>query len=344
MLTALRSERIPINMILADYETFNCRTRPDESSVASLAADIAKRDLAQDIVVMESHPHIKEAGFPYTLLCGFRRTMAVQLLGWKDIPAKVYPCMTDDEAMALNFAENEERRNLTFSETAMVVERFRKRGTTNLKEISRLLGKTNHEWVRLRVMYLELPQEFKDAIDNGLVNQVEMRKLYTVNNQDGLEAASALLQKLVRRRKLTVAPPEAAGVGEPKQYTALPSRIRNNSQVRLMLYRMRRIFPNTHIDALLEWVLSEITDEVLQARLDEYYSALATSSTPKLSDIWNSNVADPLNPGSAPCTHEDFTVAETSPGNFVATCTKCKRTGEEMPDEDAAIAMLFDQQ
>ena len=95
------------------------RIRKDNGTLEELAASISERGLINPITVMEN------ADGKYTLIAGLRRLEACRMLGKKDVRATVLTPMAADEALMLEIAENEQRKEFTVAERLEYAEKLK---------------------------------------------------------------------------------------------------------------------------------------------------------------------------------------------------------------------------
>ena len=95
------------------------RIRKENGDVDTLAESIRERGLINPITVMET----TEGDF--VLIAGLRRLEAVRLLEQNEVAATVLSPLEADEALMMEYAENEERKSFTVSEKLSYAERIR---------------------------------------------------------------------------------------------------------------------------------------------------------------------------------------------------------------------------
>lgn len=88
-----------------DKLKFDRNVRQEAHNVHLLADSMRRFGLIHDIVVTE------EEGF-YQVICGLRRCKAAEILGWKDIDAKVIKA-GETQSRAISLAENVHRTSMT---------------------------------------------------------------------------------------------------------------------------------------------------------------------------------------------------------------------------------------
>lgn len=108
------SSMIPLKKIrIAD------RIRKDNGDIDALAESIRERGLINPITVMET------SDSSYALIAGLRRLEAVRRLQQDVISATVLSPLEADEALMLEYAENEERKSFTVTERLAYAERIK---------------------------------------------------------------------------------------------------------------------------------------------------------------------------------------------------------------------------
>jgi len=95
------------------------RIRKDNGELDKLAGSISERGLINPITVMEN------TDGKYTLIAGLRRMQACRMLGYPDIRATILTPLAADEALMLEIAENEQRKEFTVTERLDYVDRIR---------------------------------------------------------------------------------------------------------------------------------------------------------------------------------------------------------------------------
>lgn len=106
-------------MIPMDAIVVAGRIRKDNGELDKLAGSISERGLINPITVMEN------ADERYTLIAGYRRMEACRMLGFTSMRATVLTPLAADEALMLEIAENEQRKEFTISERLEYVDRIR---------------------------------------------------------------------------------------------------------------------------------------------------------------------------------------------------------------------------
>lgn len=95
------------------------RFRKDYGDVKALADSIAGPEgLISPVAVRAKNGH-------YELAAGGRRMAAIDLLGWTEVPCRIYPAETDDfTILVIELAENVKRKDMEWAEQAALVARI----------------------------------------------------------------------------------------------------------------------------------------------------------------------------------------------------------------------------
>ena len=88
-------------------------------------------------IKLRPHPSLKGK---YEIVYGNRRFAAVKSLGWESIQAEVVQ-VGDDEALAIAFSENEDRKNFSDYEKGLLLQRMHEKGKS-YSEIAKLIGRS----------------------------------------------------------------------------------------------------------------------------------------------------------------------------------------------------------
>jgi ParB/RepB/Spo0J family partition protein len=124
-------ELVPLELVVNDPEFVNLRLDPTEEELVELADSIKHEGLKNPVRLIE----LKDGKF--SVRSGFRRTAAVRLLGWEEVPAIVMPSDTPlvDEYWE-NFLENSARSRLTTYEIAHAARTMRDKFELKAAEIA----------------------------------------------------------------------------------------------------------------------------------------------------------------------------------------------------------------
>lgn len=197
--------------IWADPE-FNCRGIIAPMDVADLAKDIDEHELQfpisiQPIEDTESTP--LGGVFKYRLVAGHRRHKAFQMLRRTEIPAMIKSGLTEIQARVYNLSENLQRKELNILQEANALAKLKALGLGQ-EAAGKALGRTR-SWAQVRYNLLELPEVIREEAAAGLLNQSQIKQLYSLgSNNERYEAVRRIKDaKLKGEGSISVAkPPE----------------------------------------------------------------------------------------------------------------------------------------
>ena len=176
-LSQYKTYLVPISEIWID-SGFNVRDPFLPEAVRSLAQSISDNGghplgLMYPLIIQ---PWTQQPGFNYKLLAGFRRMAAVKQLRWTSVPCKVMPDdLSKFEADKINYIENLERKDLNIVEEARGIQKLFPHGES-IKEIAREIRR-DMEWVRRRVLLLQMPVEVQKHFESGRLAQSDLNEL-----------------------------------------------------------------------------------------------------------------------------------------------------------------------
>lgn len=184
---------IPLTEIFSDEE-FNCRGRLAPMDVMDLVPDIKARGLDQPITV---RPYTQKPGKKYRIITGHRRFMAFRVLELPTIPARVRTDLKPFEEHVMNLTENIKRKELNMLQEAYGLRAFKKAKWTD--NVIAAQVNMSRGWVQVRLMLLDLPEDVQIEAAAGMLNQDQIRKLYTIrHNKDEMYA----MVRLIKDRRL----------------------------------------------------------------------------------------------------------------------------------------------
>ena len=193
-------EEVSMLKIHAD-ESFNCRGKILPVDVHELATDIKERGLLQPVIVAPLPPEqVIATGCQYRLIAGFRRHTAHRVIQAKKILCMIRPDMTDErEARMLNLTENTQREDLNVLQEARALIALKSLGMNEF-EIGSRLGKSRG-WVQVRLILLKLPFEVQQEAAAGLINQTQIRELYTIFTRQGIDAVFSAIKRVKHNKE-----------------------------------------------------------------------------------------------------------------------------------------------
>lgn len=169
--------------------------------IQGLMRDIEQHGLKQAIGVTQTKSK------DYVLVFGHRRLSACKKLGWKKIPANVYPDMEMGELLIHNLGENLHREDTSPMELGRICDRLKKMGLNN-SEISAKLSIPSSRIQAAMDIYHELPDRYRNKVSyisgmgnkKGNISASVASKLISVKRQYGLSDAAA--EKLISVAKM----------------------------------------------------------------------------------------------------------------------------------------------
>ena len=263
----MQVEFVPLEEINDDPE-LNCRGIITPIDVVDLAKDIKERGLIQPVVIAPyDDAHQMATGKKYRLLAGFRRFMAHKVNGAKVISASIREMTSELEALTFNLSENIQRQDLNILQEATAIRKLKEFGLTE-EDAGRQLGKSRG-WIQVRFMLLGLPKDVQKEAAAGLINQQNIRDLYTIYHNTGdleqvYEAVRTLKDKKLR--------------GQAARIKVKSNRTKQNNQKRQrkrpeifeIMELMQKTIGNGLHTRSLAWAAGEINDLELHASIQAY--------------------------------------------------------------------------
>lgn len=164
-------------------EVFNSRDKIQVQHVIDLARSIKADGLINPILVQRKKG---PKGETYKVIAGHRRTKACLLLKTEDetlydsIEAFIADDdMSEQQARILNLNENLARKDLSILEEAKSLIPLMELGMSET-DIVNALPSATRGWVQVRMMLLKLPKEVQEEANVKLINQTQIRDLYTL--------------------------------------------------------------------------------------------------------------------------------------------------------------------
>jgi ParB family chromosome partitioning protein len=267
---------IDLNEIYIDDE-FNSRDEIQFTQVVDLAKSIKNDGLLQPIILMP-YNHGK---YKYKVVAGHRRTKAHLILRsenpeFKTIKAIIREDLNEQQARIINLNENLARKNLNILEEALALVPLFNSGLTEL-QIVEALPSVSRGWVQIRGMLLKLPREIQEEVAIGIVNQTQIRELYTLYYA-GMPIES--LFEEVRRIK------DAKSRNERYKVRKLEKRVKSPAQLKCHrsrgeIFVMIKHLMNHNLFGLhtrcLAWAAGEVSDAELFADVKEYSEGIGVS-------------------------------------------------------------------
>lgn len=148
-------------------QSTNYRGKPDDESLAELAASIKEKGVLVPVILRPLDKNGHDSG-RYDLVAGQRRLKAAQLAGLKEIPATIRE-LTDEEAKEVQIIENLQREDVHPLDEALA---FRALIQTmrDVKAVAARVGKPE-AYVKRRLILVQLGKEASDAYRAGKIHE-----------------------------------------------------------------------------------------------------------------------------------------------------------------------------
>lgn len=275
---------VPIDDVFSDDE-FNCRGVIPMIEVADLAQDIQKNGLQFPIAVQPADDVEKSIpdGKKYRIVAGHRRCKAWMVLraGWQpgDPAAGNVPCGTENpfdkipcmiktglneiQARILNLGENLKRKDLNIMQEAIAIQHLRDAGVPR-DHVAEELGMSSG-WVQTRYYLLDLPEEIQQECAAGLINQAQIKQLYTLRNdpEKQFEAVRKIKDAKVRGEKV-------GHVGKRKKQSTEIKKERKRVEIFQMIEILAKAVGYGLYTRTLSWASGQITTEDLFTDVRRY--------------------------------------------------------------------------
>ncbi len=198
---------IEMDKIYSDND-FNCRGTITPIDVMDLVNDIDEHGLQFPIAVQPAKD-VESSKNDFRIVAGHRRFQAFLILKKTHIPAMIKVGLTEIQARLLNLGENLKRKALNILQEARAIERLRELGM-NRRQVGEKLG-VSISWVQVRYNLLDMPSEIQEEVAAGLINQHQIKELYSLPTKEKqYEAVRKIKEAKVRGEKgLSVAPTSA---------------------------------------------------------------------------------------------------------------------------------------
>lgn len=257
---------IPIEQIYSD-DQFNCRGTIAPIDVADLAKSIQSHGLQFPISV-QPRADVKTYlpdGFRYRIVAGHRRFKACRVLGWKEVPAMVREGLTEITARILNLSENFDRKDLNILQEALALKGLYEAGLPR-DTVARELNKSS-SWVQVRYNLLELPPEIQQEAAAGILNQYQIKQLYSLDSYDEMfEAVKKIKEAKVRGEKVD-------SVGKKRKESTTNKKVRLRPQMFDMMQLMAESIGYGFHTRVLAWCCGEIMTAELFNDIKEFADA-----------------------------------------------------------------------
>jgi ParB family transcriptional regulator, chromosome partitioning protein len=247
----MQVKEIPIDEI-HDDALFNCRGEISPIEVVNLMRDIDQNGLQNALLVYEYNSVEKaRTGKKYKLVSGYRRYKACKTLDWTTVPCNIESHMDDVTARIKNLGENINRQQLSIYQEAKAIEALKLAGLTQEEVATRLHA--SRGWVQVRFMLLELPKEIQADAAAGMLNQQQIRDLYSLPTHEKQFTA-------VKQIKEAKARGETLKIKASKPKNLYLKRERNRAEIFKMMEVIQDAIGNNFGTRCLAWAGGEIMD------------------------------------------------------------------------------------
>ncbi len=254
-MSSYEAKPIPMAEIYSD-DDFNCRGQISHLDVADLAKDIAKNELQFPIAVQPAEDVMGglPAGKNWRIIAGHRRFKACQVLKRDVIPAMVKRGLDEVRARVYNLAENLQRADLNILQEARAMQKLKDLGLVQ-EDAAKAIGRTR-SWVQVRYNLLELPEVIQQEAAAGILNQAQIKQLYSLKDQGPevqYEAVRAIKNALLRGEK-------GISVAKPAKVDPYKKRRRAKNEVQEMMNHIGKDGPGyCFATRCLAWANGEIS-------------------------------------------------------------------------------------
>jgi ParB/RepB/Spo0J family partition protein len=253
-------KEILMSEILADAE-FNCRGTISAIDVTELAKSIERDGLIQPVTVcMCSDEEKARTGKIYKLLAGFRRHMAHRVLSRETVRALVKSeAVSDVDQQFINLAENLQRSQLTFAQECRAIKKLYDLGIGEVAVAERT--NTTRGWVQVRYMFLKLPVEIQKEVEDGKINQQQIRAVYTVFKKEGEgEELNGVVRKLKGMKGSATSKDELKDMTLTSEERAQRKKtVSNRAELLAMQEHIRTTVGNNMATRVLAWTIGAIS-------------------------------------------------------------------------------------
>jgi ParB/RepB/Spo0J family partition protein len=272
-------------------EDFNCRGHFNKMEVSDLAKDIEQKTslmpdklgLIEPIIlrVHEASEIAKSGGKPYGLVAGFRRYFAFVVLKRDKIPAEILHGITQAQAAIINLSENVQRKDLNILQEAMALKKLHEMRIPR-DSVAKELG-VSSGWVQTRYNLLELPEEIQHEAASGIINQKQIKEIWSLKNTDKqFEAVRKLKDAKARGDKGEIK------IKEKKEVDPTAPKLRSRTHIFEMMSHISGILGHGFHTRGMAWAAGELSTFDLLKELKEQAVVKGVSYTiPQTGTIFN---------------------------------------------------------
>lgn len=184
MIAAKDMQVVEIPLVdLHNDEDFNCRGKIAPIDVIDLVKSIEAMGLQNPITVQPYSSEMRaKTGKRYRIVSGYRRHMAYVVMKKESMPCIIRENLSDVDARLLNLGENLARKDLNILQEALALRKLKSAGLAQESVAEQL--NMSRGWVQVRFMLLELPEPIQLEASAGLLNQQQIRDIYSLPTND----------------------------------------------------------------------------------------------------------------------------------------------------------------
>jgi ParB-like chromosome segregation protein Spo0J len=176
----------------------------------------------------------------------------------EEIKAEVQPPMSDVDALSMNLKENLLRAQLNIVQEAKAIARMRNLGVGEV-ETANLIGQSRG-WVQIRFMLLSLPKDIYPDVVAGLINQTNIRELYTTLRRGGPQAALEQAREMKSAKQRGLKDHQV----QSKETRLNAKRHRKRPEIFEMQSHIQNNLGNSFATRCLAWAAGEISTKELE--------------------------------------------------------------------------------
>lgn len=146
----------------------------DEGELSALAASIKENGILQPI-------NVRRSGVNYEIISGERRFRAAKICGLSEVPCIIIDA-DDEKSAVLSLIENIQRRDLSYFEEALAIERLIKYYGLTQEEAAKQLGKAQST-IANKLRLLRFSDAERNLLVKGNVSERQARALIRIDDE-----------------------------------------------------------------------------------------------------------------------------------------------------------------
>lgn len=257
--SAYQVVEMPMTVIYHD-DSFNCRGPIAPMDVHDLVVSIDKHGLQfpitvqpiEDVQDTTERARLIAAGYTHRIIAGHRRHKAVSVLNKTSIPAMIRKGLTEAQARILNLSENFDRKDLNIMQEAKALEALERAGVPR-DTVAREIGKSS-SWVQVRYYLLRMPVEVQQEAAAGLLNQYQIKQLYSL-----IDTPDLMFEAVKKIKEAKQKGEKVEDVGKRKAKSTDIKKERKRSEIFDMMEVIAKSIGNGRDTRALAWASGEIS-------------------------------------------------------------------------------------